>query len=126
MPVVVAPDHVLHDVATGVWCGVTEASDELPARAEILATACVAAGAPIVEAVDHGLDSLLRVHDLQFLRVLQTAYQRWAAEGHLDPPGGIPYVTPTSSRRLRVHTVESEVAVRRPSVPRSGSTPWTR
>ena len=94
MPVVVAPDHVLHDVATGVWCGVTEASDELPARAEILATACVAAGAPIVEAVDHGLDSLLRVHDLQFLRVLQTAYQRWAADGHLDPPGGIPYVTP--------------------------------
>ncbi len=39
MPVVVAPDHVFHDVATGVWCGVTEASDELPARAEILATA---------------------------------------------------------------------------------------
>ena len=66
MPVVRAPDHVFHDVATGVWCGVTEASDELPARAEILATACVAAGAPIVEAADHGLDSLLRVHDLHW------------------------------------------------------------
>ena len=50
MPVVVAPNHVFHDVATGVWCGVTEASDELPARAEILATACAAAGAQMVEA----------------------------------------------------------------------------
>ena len=27
MPVVVGPDHVRHDVATGVWCGVTEATD---------------------------------------------------------------------------------------------------
>ena len=67
MPVVVAPDHVHHDVATGVWCGVTEASDELPVRAEIIATACAAAGAPIVEAEDHGLDALLRVHDPRFL-----------------------------------------------------------
>ena len=72
MPVVVAPDHVQHDVATGVWCGVTEASDELPVRAEIIAAACAAAGASMVEAVDHGLDALLRVHDSQFLTVLQT------------------------------------------------------
>ena len=67
MPVVVAPDHVRHDVATGVWCGVTEASDELPARAEIIATACAAAGAEMVEADDHGLEALLRVHDERFL-----------------------------------------------------------
>jgi len=93
MPVVVAPDHVFHDVATGVWCGVTEASDELPARAEILATACAAAGAQMVEADDHGLDALLRVHDERFIEVLQTAYQRWIADGHLEAPG-IPYVTP--------------------------------
>ncbi|MEP7114796.1 MAG: histone deacetylase family protein [Ilumatobacteraceae bacterium] len=93
MSVVVAPDHVHHNVATGVWCGVTEATDELPARAEILATACAAIGAPMVEATDHGLDALLRVHDLQFLRVLRTAYQRWVADGHLESPG-IPYVTP--------------------------------
>ena len=93
MPVVVAPDHVLHDVATGVWCGVTEATDELPARAEILATACAAAGATMIEAVDHGLDALLRVHDERFLAVLQTAHQRWVADGHLQEPG-IAYVTP--------------------------------
>jgi acetoin utilization deacetylase AcuC-like enzyme len=93
MSVVVAPDHVRHDVATGVWCGVTEATDELPARAEIIATACAAAGAPMVEATDHELDALLRVHDLQYLRVLRTAYERWVADGHLDPPG-TPYVTP--------------------------------
>ncbi len=93
MPVVVAPDHVRHDVATGVWCGVTEATDELPVRAEILAASCAAAGAPIVEAIDHGLDALLRVHDPQFLSVLQSAFQRWVDDGHLESPG-IPYVTP--------------------------------
>lgn len=93
MPVVVAPDHASHDVATGVWCGVTEAADEVPARAEILATACAAAGAQMIEAADHGLDALLRVHDERFLIVLQNAYQRWVADGHLESPG-IPYVTP--------------------------------
>ena len=93
MPVVVAPDHVHHDVATGVWCGVTEATDELPARAEIIATACAAAGARMVEAEDHGLEALLRVHDERFLDVLRSAHQRWVADGHLESPG-IPYVTP--------------------------------
>ncbi len=93
MPVVVATDHVFHDVATGVWCGVTEATDELPARAEILATACAAAGARMIAAVDHGLAALLPVHDERFLAVLQTAYQRWVADGHLESPG-IRYVTP--------------------------------
>jgi acetoin utilization deacetylase AcuC-like enzyme len=93
MPVVVAPDHVFHDVATGVWCGVTEATDELPARAEIIATACAAAGATMIEAEDHGLTALLRVHDERFLAVLQTAHQRWVADGHCESPG-MPYVTP--------------------------------
>lgn len=93
MPVVVAPDHVHHDVATGVWCGVTEATDELPARAEIIATACAAAGATMIEAADHGRQALLRVHDERFLDVLQSAYQRWVADGHLESPG-VPYVTP--------------------------------
>ena len=93
MPVVVAGDHARHDVATGVWCGVTEATDELPARAEILSDACSAAGAPIVEAVDHGLAALQRVHDERFLTVLETAYERWVADGHLESPG-TPYVTP--------------------------------
>jgi len=93
MRVVVAPDHVHHDVVTGVWCGATEASDELPARAEIIATACAAAGAEMVEAHDHGLDPLLRVHDERFLTTLQSAYERWVADGHLESPG-IPYVTP--------------------------------
>ena len=92
MPVVVGPDHVRHDVATGVWCGVTEATDELPVRAEIIAASCAAAGAQIVEAVDHGLDALLRVHDPKFLALMESAYQRWVADGHLE--SGIPYVTP--------------------------------
>ena len=93
MPVVVAPDHVHHDVATGLWCGVTEATDEVPARAEIIATACAAAGAPMVEATDHGLAALARVHDERYLEVLESAHRRWVADGHLVTPGA-PYVTP--------------------------------
>jgi acetoin utilization deacetylase AcuC-like enzyme len=118
MPVVVAPDHVHHDVATGVWCGITEASDELPVRAEIIATACAAAGATMIEATDHGLDALLRVHDAQYLTVLQTAHQRWVADGHLESPG-IPYVTPYffppvaadrgGSRRRGATTIRAEI-----------------
>ena len=46
-----------------------------------------------MEAGDHGLTALLRVHDERFLTVLQTAFQRWVADGHLESPG-IPYVTP--------------------------------
>ncbi len=118
MPVVVAPDHVHHDVATGVWCGVTEPTDELPARAEILATACAAARAPLVEAAHHGLDTLRRVHDEQYLTVLQTAYERWVADGHLESPG-IPYVTPYffppvagqhgGDRHRRTATIRAEI-----------------
>ena len=36
---------------------------------------------------------LLRVHDPPFVTVLQTAYQRWVDDGHLESPG-VPYVTP--------------------------------
>ena len=61
--------------------------------AEILATACAAAGAEIVEAQDHDFDALLRVHDERFLVVLQNAYERWIVDGHLESPG-TPYVTP--------------------------------
>jgi acetoin utilization deacetylase AcuC-like enzyme len=93
IPVVVAPDHVHHDVASGVWCGVAEPADELPARAEILATACAASGARLVGATDHGLEALRRVHDDQFLSVLESAHRRWVADGHLEVPGN-PYVTP--------------------------------
>ena len=111
MPVVVAPDHVHHDVATGVWCGVTEATDELPVRAEIIATACAAAGAKMIEAADHGRQALQRVHDERFLDVLQSAHQRWVADGRLESPG-IPYVTPYSSHRSRDSTAVLASAAR--------------
>ena len=57
MPVVWAPATDAHRVDTGVWCGVTIENDELPERAHVLLEACRAAGAPIVPARDHGLDS---------------------------------------------------------------------
>src|SRR6266536_3050832 len=63
MPVVYTDDHRAHRVATGVWCGVTIDNDELPARADLLRDACVAAGATVHPATEHGLGPLLAVHD---------------------------------------------------------------
>jgi acetoin utilization deacetylase AcuC-like enzyme len=90
MPVVWAPATDAHRVETGVWCGVTIESDELPERAHVLLEACRAAGAPIEPARDHGLDALEAVHDPVFLAVLRTAHERWVADGHLEDPGA-PY-----------------------------------
>ena len=87
MPVVHAPASDRHDVATGVWCGVTEASDELPERAAIIRRACEDAGAIVHTATEHGLEPLARVHTAAFLDVLATAYERWVADGHLTDPG---------------------------------------
>ena len=69
MPVVVAPDHVHHDVATGVWCGVTEATDELPVRAEIIAAACAAALAEELALVGPSSPGGWPVFDLVFLGI---------------------------------------------------------
>ena len=92
MPVVHAPLSDRHDVRTGVWCGVAEANDELPVRAQALLAACTSAGAPIVTAELHGPEPLLRVHEPRFLDVLRTAHERWVRYGHLEEPGN-PYVT---------------------------------
>jgi acetoin utilization deacetylase AcuC-like enzyme len=92
LPVVWAPATAAHRVTTGVWCGVVIDSDELPERAEVLLAACRAAGMPVHEAVDHGLEPLLAVHDARFLDVFARAHAAWVADGHLDDPG-TPYAT---------------------------------
>jgi acetoin utilization deacetylase AcuC-like enzyme len=91
-PVVHAPGTAAHDVRTGVWCGVTIESDELPVRAEVLLAACVDAGATVHVAAAHGIGPLLAVHDARFLDVLATAYERWVSDGHHEDPGA-EYVT---------------------------------
>ena len=90
MPVVWAPGSDAHRVTSGVWCGVSIDADELPERGHVLLEACREAGAPIHEAVDHGLDALLAVHEPRFLSVLESAHERWVADGHLEDPGA-PY-----------------------------------
>jgi acetoin utilization deacetylase AcuC-like enzyme len=92
MPVVWAPATAAHRVTTGVWCGVTIESDELPDRADLLLSACRGAGMPVHEADEHDLGPLLAVHDARFLDVLERAYPEWVAAGHLEDPGA-PYAT---------------------------------
>ncbi len=92
MPVVYPAGHVAHRVTTGVWCGVTIENDELPERGEVLRDACAAAGATVHEALDHGLEAMLAVHDRRFLALLERAYAAWVADGHLEDPGA-PYAT---------------------------------
>jgi acetoin utilization deacetylase AcuC-like enzyme len=92
IPVVWAPATAAHRVTTGVWCGVTIESDELPNRAEVLLAACRDAGMPVHEAAEHDRGPLLAVHDARFLDVLERAYPEWVAAGHLEDPGA-PYAT---------------------------------
>jgi acetoin utilization deacetylase AcuC-like enzyme len=90
VPVVWAAGSDAHRVLSGVWCGVSIEADELPARGHVLLDACRAAGAPIHDATDHGLDAVAAIHDARFLALLETAYERWVADGHLEDPGS-PY-----------------------------------
>jgi acetoin utilization deacetylase AcuC-like enzyme len=92
IPVVHAPATDRHDVASGVWCGVTEASDELPSRASAILEAVTGAGATIQYTDGCDRAAIERVHDRRMLDVLASAYERWVEDGHLTDPGS-PYVT---------------------------------
>ena len=87
MPVVWSARHRGHAPHGGYWLGVHEPGDEEPERGDLLRDGMAAAGAPIVEAPDLGLDPILAVHDPAFVDFMSRAYPAWVAEGHLESPG---------------------------------------
>ena len=75
--------------------GVRMAGTEVPARAEAIREAVVAAGAPLVPAEPHPDDVLRAVHAPALLDFLRTAWRDWEAAGLQADPGQdrvVPYV----------------------------------
>lgn len=99
VPVVWHEDCLRHEPAGEVWLGVWEPGTEVPERASVLLEALTSAGAVVTEAMPHGLDPLLAVHDAGLIEHLATIWQRWEAGGYLADYGRtrvVPYVFPTA------------------------------
>ena len=73
--------------------GVISPNLEQPQRIEILRKGAVAAGCNFLSPDDAGLGPIAAIHSPQYLRFLQTIYQRW---GHIKGSGAevIPNVHP--------------------------------
>jgi acetoin utilization deacetylase AcuC-like enzyme len=78
---------LLHEPGGEVWIGVRIPGDEVPARAETIREALVAAGAPLVEATEHRDEAIVAVHDEGLVDFLRGAWDGWAAAGYPDDPG---------------------------------------
>jgi acetoin utilization deacetylase AcuC-like enzyme len=99
MPVVWAPDCLLHEPDGEVWLGVWEQGTEVPERARALLAAVTAAGAPVVPARAHGDAALELVHDRALIEHLATIWADWEAGGYVAEYGRrrvVPYVFPTA------------------------------
>jgi acetoin utilization deacetylase AcuC-like enzyme len=97
IPLVWSDDHRLHDPAAEIWVGVRTPAAEVPARAEAIREALVAAGAEIIPATRHDDSAVEAVHDPRLLEFLASAWQEWEASGLPDDPGQdrvVPYIFP--------------------------------
>jgi acetoin utilization deacetylase AcuC-like enzyme len=95
IPVVWSDLHRLHDPGGEVWVGVRVPAAEVPARAEAIRAALVAAGAQVVEAEAQPDERLLAVHEAELAEYLAHAWEDWEAAGLPDYPGQdrvVPYV----------------------------------
>lgn len=82
MKTVYSPRHALRSSRTELYGGELVPPFECPKRAEIVRARIVEVGlGPLVAPEDFGLDPLLRVHDLDFVRFLETCWTDWQAAG---------------------------------------------
>jgi acetoin utilization deacetylase AcuC-like enzyme len=104
IPVVWSDCCLLHEPGGELWIGVRIPGDEVPARVERIRAALVEAGAPLVEAREHGDEPLLAVHDSSLLDYLASAWDGWQAAGFPDDPGQdrvVPYIFPHAELHTR-------------------------
>jgi acetoin utilization deacetylase AcuC-like enzyme len=97
LPVVWSDDCLLHEPGGEVWIGLPDEGNEGPERALAIRDALVAAGAPVVQAKPHGDETLLAVHDADFVSYLRDAWGLWQEAGYPDDPGQgrvVPYLFP--------------------------------
>ena len=77
MDIVVSERHRGHDPQSFLVRGRFAAAAEKPERADILRIAVQDAGFSLIEAGDHGLAPLARVHAPEYLEFLSTGHARW-------------------------------------------------
>jgi acetoin utilization deacetylase AcuC-like enzyme len=96
-PVVWDDRCLLHEPGGEVWIGLPDPGNEVPARAERIRDALVAAGAPVRTAEAHPDDAILAVHDADLVAYLRDAWQLWQEAGYPSDPGQdrvVPYLFP--------------------------------
>src|SRR5919204_6106767 len=82
MPVVAGDAHRGHDPAYEVTPGrARRPVYERVERGELLRGALAAAGHPLVEPAEHGLEPILAVHEAALLEFLEGAWPAWRAAG---------------------------------------------
>jgi len=87
MRVIYSDKHRLHNPAFEYWEGELLPYYECPRRAGIILAATQAAGlGPVTPPEDFGLGPILAVHDAEYTRFLQCAYDAWVASGR-NPNG---------------------------------------
>ncbi|HET6831156.1 MAG TPA: hypothetical protein VFH44_07380, partial [Solirubrobacterales bacterium] len=97
IPVVWSDQQRLHEPGGEVWVGVRTPGTEVPARAERIREALVAAGAPVVAAEPHPDALALRLHDPALVAWLRAAWELWERSGLATDPGQdrvVPYLFP--------------------------------
>lgn len=97
IPFVWSDAHRLHEPGGEIWVGVRTAGTEVPARAEAIREALVAAGAPLVPAEPHDDACVAAVHDGALLGFLAGAWDSWEAASLPHDPGQdrvVPYIFP--------------------------------
>ncbi|MBI1376277.1 MAG: histone deacetylase family protein [Frankiales bacterium] len=98
-PVVRSDACLLHVPSAEIWVGVRTPGTEVPERATAIEAALREAGHDMRDAVPHGDDVLLRVHEPRLVEHLRTVHARWMASGIPELVGQdrvVPYVMPTA------------------------------
>jgi acetoin utilization deacetylase AcuC-like enzyme len=98
LPVVWAPDSLLHAPLAEIWVGVRTPGTEVLDRVSVIKEALDSTGASVQPAKPHGDEILQRVHSPELLEYLSGAWDTWVAAGFLKEPGQdrvVPYVFPT-------------------------------
>ncbi len=86
MKVVYSPEHKKLDPIYSVEAGVQASPSDVPDRAEAILQALDADGGFAIQGpTEHGLDPITALHDPDLVAFLETAWDRWTAEGHTQP-----------------------------------------
>ena len=90
-PFVWSDDCLGHEPKSEIWVGEHTPATEVPARAQAIRDALLAAGAQEMVATPHDEEALLTVHDPALVEFLRTAWEEWSA-ADLPSDRVVPYI----------------------------------